>query len=888
MTAGPATSPDQAVRQPRDLRLLDAWKAVVSPGIKVLSTDVFDTLVWRTVPEPVDAFPLVAERLRERGQLAVALESASFGTLRRVAERRARHELGLRLGQTEVRLEEIYERLPPWVFGGSCAPGEAAQVELEVERELIVPDLDMVDLLLAAQDAGKRIVAVSDTYFSAKQLRGLLEQPLLARVQFDHVFTSSDHRTNKSGGLHAVMLRELGVEGGEVIHVGDHPVGDVDCAREEGIRAVLFERRPEPFASVDAKEARFRPSRLEGVRVQTLASGLTATRSKVLCRADLAAVPAVLRPHWNYGATVLGPVMAGFADWVLDVCERRGVRKLGCLMREGEFLAELIRRAALYRGCDVAAVPLWLNRSVCLRAAVVSTDLHDLRPLLDSRSALTVEGLLRRLGVGMSALPQWASHARTTLADPVVRVGLLDALASDPVVRGAIFSGARAQRERIVRLIDEFAGPAPASVAVVDLGWGATIQRLLGDVLRAAGAPRPLLGLYLMTHEGTAEQILEGIEAYGFLGDVGLPEEPVKLVLRSPELLEQVCMPEHGSQIELDDELRPVCAENGLPPLQRVEAEAVRNGIFAFQREWARYHDALPGKLPRLGAAARLLRPILLRSVVAPTADEVSAFSAWQHDENRGSDRVDLILDPSDVRRLRYMDPQQARDLPMSELYWPFGLAARVDEHWADLMAAAAAGQIEWDALAAPLETGTFRVDAEGIDVEPDTLVVAPKRNRLGLSAVTGTLRAAHISEVVIRPAEHPCLLRIDRIELRCWCQGEDEPLRLPIDGADGLERVRHANCFRLQPNVVIAHGSAPELRVALGDLTPRVIYRVDVEVAFAALAISQVLPAGGRFADLEDAARHVERLERSLSSIQRTASWRITAPLRRAKRLVS
>ena len=888
MTAG-TVSTTQAAARPRDLRLLAAWDALASPSVKVVSTDVFDTLAWRTVPEPTDAFLLVAERLRERGQLAPALAPETFGTLRRVAERRVRQERAGRLDQTEVRLEEIYQRLPGWVFGGALAPIEGAPVELEVERELIVGDLDMVELLVAAQDAGKQVVAVSDTYFSAGELRNLLDQPVLSRVRFDHVFTSSDHRTNKSGGLYSIVLRTLGVEGPEVMHVGDNPEADGHYPRQEGIRTVLFERRPEPFASIDAKEARFRPSQPEDLRFQALASGLTAARSKVLSRTEVGAVPSALRPHWNYGATVLGPVMAGFADWVLDECERRGVRRLGCLMREGEFLAELIRRAGLYRDSEVDATPLWLNRAVCLRAAIVRADAEDLGPVFAGRTPLSVEALLRRLGLGMSALPEWSSHARTTLDDPVVRANLLESIGADAAVRDAILTGARTQRERVLRLVEAFAGPAPASIVVVDLGWGATIQRLLDAVLREAGAPRGTLGFYLLTHEAAAEHILEGIEAHGFLADLGVPEGPAKLITRSPEVLEQVCMPEHGSQLDLDDQLRPVCAENGLPPLQRVEADAVRKGILAFQREWARYHEALPGKLPRLGGAQRLLRPILLRSVVSPTAAEASMFGAWQHDENRGSKRIDLVVDPADVERLRYMDPEQARDLPASELYWPFGLAARVDQHWAELMTAAAAGQIQWDALAAPLETGTFRIDAEGVGADPSGGIRAhPKRNRFGLSSVTGTLRASHVSELVLRPAEKPCVLRIDRVELRCWRQGDDEPLAFVLDAAEGLGRLRHANCFVLQPNVVIVHGGSPELRLVLAELTPRIVFRVDVEVAFAALPISQVLPGEGRFANLEEAAEHVAALEKELHYTRHTASWRGTRPLREIKRWLS
>jgi hypothetical protein len=88
MTTAPIPLTSESAARPQDLRLLDAWDALASPSIKVISTDGFDTLVWRTVPEPVDAFPLIAERLRERGQLSPSLGSEAFGTLRRIAERR--------------------------------------------------------------------------------------------------------------------------------------------------------------------------------------------------------------------------------------------------------------------------------------------------------------------------------------------------------------------------------------------------------------------------------------------------------------------------------------------------------------------------------------------------------------------------------------------------------------------------------------------------------------------------------------------------------------------------------------------------------------------------------------------------------------------------------
>lgn len=41
-----------------DARLVEAFALVRSPEISVLSLDVFDTILWRRVAEPVDAFLL--------------------------------------------------------------------------------------------------------------------------------------------------------------------------------------------------------------------------------------------------------------------------------------------------------------------------------------------------------------------------------------------------------------------------------------------------------------------------------------------------------------------------------------------------------------------------------------------------------------------------------------------------------------------------------------------------------------------------------------------------------------------------------------------------------------------------------------------------------------
>lgn len=864
--------------QPTDLRLVRLSEAIRSANVKVVSTDVFDTLTWRQVPEPVDAFPLVGERLRARGALSESLTPRAFGRLRRIAERHAREGRRQATSDSEVRLAEIYERLPPWVLAFRPRH-EGVQTEMEVEAGLVVPDLDVVALLAEAQEAGKRIVAVSDTYFSEEQLRELLDQPLLADLEFERVFTSSDHRLSKSGDLFGVVLRSLSVDPSEVVHLGDNRETDVDRPEELGIGAHFFERLPEPFSELLEAERPFMPEAGAAADSSGPASGLTATRAKALTRASIAAVPDALQPYWRYGASVLGPVFTGFAEWVAEYCARMGVRKLACLMREGAFLSQLMLRAAPYVDVEVRALPLWVNRDLCLRASIAEGSRHELERLLARRSVPTVAGLCELLGIRLAGMPEWAMHAHTSLEDPVVRHNFLTVVSSEERVRSEVVQRSRRLRERIAAYVDDFCDGEEGTLTLLDLGWGASIQALLQRTLAEAGAARPTVGLYLVTHQGAGEQVVQGIEAHGFLGEYGLPDGPVTTIMRSPELLEQVCMPPHGTQTGLTEEFEPVLAPTDLPRLQLVEAETVRKGALAYQREWARYQTTLPGKVGRLSAVRHLLRPILLRSVVAPTKQEVTLFGSWQHDEGQGSSRTDPIVDPADVDRLRYMNPAQARELPMTDLYWPYATGTLVDDHWPALTRLAASGQLSWDALGAPVETGSFALHATGVDVpETSAIVGVPTRNRYGLSSVIGSIRAPFVQELHIRPAEHAAIVRIDWIELRCHVQGQDTPIHVRFDVGSGLSRWNSAQCFVLAPGVYISYEGTGRLALPLSEVTRRVVFRVDVECAFAILPIPTLLPAGGRFGSIDEAARALHRLESSLS-------WRLTAPLRTVKR---
>lgn len=854
----------------------------LSPSVAVVTTDVFDTVVWRRVAEPVEAFSIVGERLRDRGMLSDALTPWAFGNLRRSAEEEVRRRALEERGTTEITLAEIYDGIPPWVFGGH---GRSAGIdeELETEQALLVPDLDVCEILIAAAEAGKVVVAVSDTYFSGDHLRRFLGQAVTSQIPFRHILTSCDHRENKSGRLFDIALDMVGVAPERVVHVGDNEAADIEAPASRSIRTVLLERRDEPMHGLLAAEARFRaPVAGLAASEEKLANlpgadfGLAALRSKMAHRAELVGTPSALQPFWRFGAQIYGPVLTGFADWVADRTAAAGATKVFPLMREGHFLTELIRAA----GPEAEVESLWLNRDVCSRAAIGSGTREELEVFLFRRTPPTVAQVLRTLGLGVGEIPALAGHADSRLDDAILRELLLDELTADGPVRRRIVAEARDLRERLVAYLDSKLD-RDETLVLCDLGWGATIQSRLARALRHAGAERRIVGLYLVTHLGAALSAGTDVEIEGFLANMGAPGPVVSIALRSPEVLEQTCMPTHGPQRDIGPDLEPVFDPGGPPRTQHVEAQAVRAGVLAFQREYMRYGRRVPGKLTSLGDAPDQLAPILMRSIAAPTAEEAAMFGRWLHDEGSGSQETDALVDSAWLAKLRHLSPEQLPAVPMQDLYWPWGLARQQDPHLAELAAATAAGLLSADATSMPVETGELTIEAiEGIGLEGcPRFHSIPRRNRAGLSFVSHSMQSGSIERIQIRLGQQPIVARMDWLEIRVWTQGTADPIVLRMEDPAGFAALDRVNMLLLAPNLFVSTAAEAVLGFATASVTPAVVFRVDVEMAFASLASSVLVPGPASPQALVSAEAQLRQMRESLS-------WRLTRPLRALKRL--
>ena len=826
-----------------DIRLREVWSHLESGGAQALTLDVFDTLLWRMVPEPTHAFLVLGRRLADAGLLPAGVSPGEFARLRVLAEHKARDHSHTVRGTYEARLDEIWQILLP-ALPGAGSVGDLLDVELAVERDLCRADLAVVELAeMAMTKLGLPVYLISDTYLSATQLERVLARPELAGIPFTQIFTSSDAGVCKSDGLFQHMLAASGLQPSRVVHLGDNPVADVASAREQGLVAIHYPKYSGSLKeTVELEGLLGEPGDDTPIDLVDGDYGMTALRARTLHRADAAAVPPGLRRYWEAGATVFGPVFTGFADWVVERARDHGVDHVYCLMREGEFLARLIAEPGEIGG--VTASTLWASRQVCALANVFEGSPEELRGFLVRRHAPSVGQLLRQLGVALDDVAGISSLADRRLDVPGLLEDTLEALCSDERIRSEIVLTATRLRERYVRYLDSQL-PEQGRIVLVDLGWGGTIQSLLTKLLASTGRDLEIVGLYLATNAGVAVHRLAGLRIEGYAASGGEPARSANQLMRSPEVLEQLCMPDIGSLVSFDEAGKPVLSIDRTSRTQVAQRVAVQDGILAFQREWLRYRrsETTMPSLSAPGARSAALR-ILTRFVSRPTGAEASAFGAWAHDDNFGSDSTEGLLPPELVRRMPYLTPADVEKITMRELYWPAGVAGVANRPLAVISGlAAAAGvsaeEVSPEAAAGPVEV---YVDTGGDFVNGPKEVAVTRSGRDGLSLVRVRIDGVGARRVRVDPAGRRGLLRLDWLTFSFHLHNTVEPYKVTFTSLDDAgPQLALVGLRLLQPNLLEILGDDPQIVYTIDFATQPHLggtYAIDVEMAFGWLGI--------------------------------------------------
>lgn len=197
----------------------------------IVSFDIFDTLLMRLVYEPHDIFDLVEIQAKKSN-----IYSGQF------KEERIRAEISLI--STIPTLEEIYTEIRNFTHLDKETIDKLMNLEIEIERKLLIPRKKVVELFQYAKELGKKLYIITDMYLPTVLLKDILESNGIEG--YIKIFNSCDYHKPKVNGLYKEFANEVlnspTNQGKKCLHIGDYELADGECPKIEGIDSHIIEK----------------------------------------------------------------------------------------------------------------------------------------------------------------------------------------------------------------------------------------------------------------------------------------------------------------------------------------------------------------------------------------------------------------------------------------------------------------------------------------------------------------------------------------------------------------------------------------------------------------------------------------------------------------------
>ncbi len=623
--------PDAQERIPFTCRMTESKPVKPFPDFfeafqfKVLSLDVFDTVLCRRCHHPRDVFKFVEGKVKG----LPGLESFPFALARRKAECLARERLG-----REILFDEIYEVLGA-VGGLSTEQLDGIrQLELETEHEVLYMDPRWLELYQACKDKGCRVVFVSDMYLPAETIRQMLASN---GIEGAEVYVSCEQDASKSmGSLQHKVAGLLEVSPADILHVGDNFRSDCIMSRLAGWQAFHWESgfRYKPwYAEIDPflySPDDYLSSRLMGeVRMLGERLGHTSVIEKL-------------------GREVAGPLYFCFLNWVGCQAARDKVRKLILLGRDGYYWQKALQ---ILKGSSVEATFVHCSRKVLNFASFQQLDDRALNFLLTPNPSLRVRDFIDRTGLN-------AQHYLNEIAfvgfdDPEeVITSVAGGRFLEPqhsamlrdlcwLLKADLEKKFHEDRVGIQQVLDE-ADYNPDDCAVVDIGWNASSLKSLAHLYDG----KPVRGYFFGTWKAALETTLP-ITPRSFFVHLGEPASRGQLVRESVNLLESINAAPFATLS------RFASGENGIVPVFN-EDEVEGFSVDQQGELWKGASDFLQSIPLRLGgdygkdAGILYLEMVLSRLMREPSPNEAETLGSLLHSEGFGVSAATRLVYPVD------------------------------------------------------------------------------------------------------------------------------------------------------------------------------------------------------------------------------------------------
>lgn len=557
---------------------------------KVVSFDIFDTLLKRDVFKPRDVFRIVENNIKKRYQI-----DSNFRKIRIEAEKRARE----RSLYPEITLDEIYAGL------NDQSSDLYKALELEAESQVLHCNYNIKPLYDSCIAAGKNVYIVSDMYLS----EGFLEE-VLKREGFDGyktlIVSAKYRKTKRSGELFKAFLEKFGIDRNEVIHIGDSWHADFIGARKAGIKSIHIPRVTKNTLYTPV------PDKNSGFETRSLFAFINSRVGKFGNRDE------------RFGYEVLGPVLYSYCQWIHNQYEaiKNSNSRLWFAARDMYLFKEAYK---IIYGDKSEPDYLYISRRSLRPVLTYTTGKITESGEVFARGMYTIQEIAKKMGYKVTELADETFNNDTKYN--------IRALGEYAEVRRLLSSKIILDKEQELAALGirylKANGLFDSDIVLADVGWHGTTQYILKRIQESVSEKGKLFGLYLGCLDGTNERIgKNNYKAFAF------SEEERSNFPKGILLFESLILAPHGSTVRYHDKGDAVIPVLGEPDNLTDYLISVQRGAVNFVKD---YSNCIFGN--NIELYAQITTKAFVDMAMYPLKEELEKIGDMDY-ENFGIDKI--------------------------------------------------------------------------------------------------------------------------------------------------------------------------------------------------------------------------------------------------------
>ncbi|NWH06757.1 HAD-IA family hydrolase [Desulfobacter latus] len=614
----------------------------IPENIKIISFDLFDTLVMRKTDPPEETIKRTCEKISRMG--LIHLSGKKIFELRQKIEKKLRQK-SLNSGfDSEISIEDMYLEMIKKTATNLSAK-QLLDIELSVELNLLFTNPGIKTVLEQLKEE-YRLIITSDTYYPLWMLRCCLEEVGLFDY-FDKIYCSSDIKLNKgSGNLFKCILEYENVSSDQIVHLGDNALSDYNVPRNLGIQSFLI---LDPWNLKRRARTRLlnRYERREGMwQACSFFNKLTIKNPHLDEDAD---------KFVSWGKEVVGPLLVVFVHLFIKQVLHKNISQIHFLARDGFVLKKIYNTLSngLYQGTLPHSHYLCVSRQSTFAPSIRKLDDRIYRHSISGIN-ITTRSVLNRLKLNdCDLITQLLDKYNLSYDDPIdndTTRQKIKILFKDNDFQTIVLENAKELRIVFRQYLEKHSFfNKNNNTALVDVGWIGTIQ----DNIEAMFSDTPdypeLIGYYLGSSQSIDKDKID-YKKIGLLYDykMAVPEQVAISFFR--EALEFSTRALHGTTTgyrmnEWEDYPTVIFKKASIDRQNEKDINTdiikIQKGIYAFLSDYIKLQKVYP------------IEPEQLKTYVIsrydnylsfPRQRHISAISGLINAEDFGGDEVREII----------------------------------------------------------------------------------------------------------------------------------------------------------------------------------------------------------------------------------------------------